>query len=81
MPRIGHSQLDTISNLTQANIDAAAFRREFNRVRDEIPHDLLESRLITVDRPDRHIRVEHYVNAFCVCGRLHHIQCGADHLV
>ena len=57
LPSVAHCDLDVGANPFQQDLHAPALRREFDGVREQVPHDLLEA--VGVARDDPGLGVEH----------------------
>src|SRR5262249_8543620 len=68
--RVAHLQLRAVPDAFQHDLDLPAFRREFDRVREQIPYDLLQA-VGVAEELDLTIFRQAQVNAFGFGGRAH----------
>src|SRR6266436_3600867 len=75
-----HHNLNARINPPQANLDAAPFGSELDRIGEQVPYHLLQSFRISGHRPGEGLEVSHKVNVFRFCRGTHYIQGGVDDL-
>ena len=78
---VGDGELDEIVRAAQRQVHGAAFRRELDGVRQQIPDDLLEPRAVRVERADRRLRVDDDLDPLGVGHRLDDVDRRADDVV
>src|SRR5690242_8169266 len=78
LSRVPNSDLSKRVRAFQRNIDTAVRRRELNGIGQQVPHDLLQSSRITGDLGNG-LQSAAQLNAFCLRGRTHDIDCIENH--
>src|SRR5262245_14741350 len=76
---IAHDDGDVRVRAFERDFDAPAFGRELDRIREQVPDDLLQTVDVARDLAGERVQVGDYADAFGLRRRMRHIQSGGDH--
>ena len=79
--RVGDRDLDTRRRATHTHVNRAVVRRELDGVGQQVPHDLLQPRGVTLNRGDRRVGVDRDVDPMLVGFGLHDLERTTNRLV
>src|SRR5207237_5445788 len=71
---VANANLRAVAYLPQLHVDLAAFRRELDRVQEQVRHDLLQPGGVALDEPERGIGLRGDADLFRVGDRLRRLQ-------
>ena len=71
---VAHDQFDRVGGPVKPRVNGAALGRELHRIREQIRHDLLKTRCVSVDSGDGGIRLDGYLDTLHVGTGLHNLK-------